>query len=384
MRPILREILANQLYPCADYAFDFTNGRYRSGRQVGWQSHAPETLAAALGLTFARASVAYAQSMDGAWCSFASGVPRITNRGFLCEPSRTNLLLYCRDLTNAAWTKSSTTAALTQTGILGDANSAALVTATGANGTILQAVTSASAARLTTAFVKRVTGSGTVEFTTDGGTTWTAITSSLSTGAWFRASLSQTVTNPSVGFRLATSGDAIAVDFVQLESATTATSPILTTSASATRAADVMKLTLNGAPPCSVVTDVEPNAILGANVLSWDDATSANRVLVSLNTGPTIGASTIAATVTTASPTVSYAGVGALVCSAARMATDDVQIYSGGVAGTRDTSATMPAGLTTLHIGCRYDDTTQATAYIRRAALYLRALPDAELERLSR
>lgn len=51
-------------------------------------------------------------------------------RGLLIEESRANLLLHSRDMTNAAWTKSFTTAAKTQVGIDGAANSACLLTET--------------------------------------------------------------------------------------------------------------------------------------------------------------------------------------------------------------------------------------------------------------
>jgi hypothetical protein len=49
----------------------------------------------------------------------------------------------------------------------------------------------------------------------------------------------QTLANPTVGFRIVTSGDQIAVDFVQNENGAFGTSPIPTTTTAATRAADV-------------------------------------------------------------------------------------------------------------------------------------------------
>jgi hypothetical protein len=164
----------------------------------------------------------------------------LTARGILIEESRTNLALYCRDLTNAAWTKTNVTAAKDQTGIDGVANSASKITASAGNGTVLQSITLASSQRFQSAYVKRITGTGTVEMTTDGGSTWTAITV---TASWAKVTIpAQTVTNPSVGFRIITNADAIAVDFVQNETGAFATSPIFTTSASVTRVADIIKL----------------------------------------------------------------------------------------------------------------------------------------------
>lgn len=82
--------------------------------------------------------------------------------GVLVEEQRTNLCLYSDDFTNAAWVKSNLTAAKTATGPDGVANSASTLTATAANATARQDITSASAARITSMFVKRRTGTGAV------------------------------------------------------------------------------------------------------------------------------------------------------------------------------------------------------------------------------
>jgi hypothetical protein len=161
-------------------------------------------------------------------------------RGLLLEKARTNVVLHNRDLTNAAWTKTNITAAKDQTGIDGVSNSASKITATAGNGTCLQAITLASSARYQTAYVKRVTGTGTVNMTMDNGGTWTVI---AVTSAWTRLSIpTQTIANPTVGFRLVTSGDAIAVDFVQNEDGAYATSAIAVAAAAVTRSADLLTL----------------------------------------------------------------------------------------------------------------------------------------------
>jgi hypothetical protein len=187
-----------------------------------------------------RASTAYGETASGLWVPFASNTPVITTKGLASWEARTNAALWCRNLTNAAWPKVNVTAALDQVGIDGTANTASSIVATAGNGTCLQAITLASSARYQTAFVKRLTGSGTVEMTMDNGATWTAVTV---TASWSRVSIpTQTLANPTVGFRLVTSGDAIAVDFVQNENGTFATSLILTTTGSAARAADLISL----------------------------------------------------------------------------------------------------------------------------------------------
>jgi hypothetical protein len=172
-------------------------------------------------------------------CAIGTG----TAIGLLIEGARTNVVLYNRDLTNAAWVISNTTdltAAKDQVGIDGAANSASSLLCNVANGTILQSITLASSQRFQTAYVKRLVGTGAVNMTTDGGATWTAITLAAS---WTRVSIpAQTVTNPSVGFQLATLNDKIAIDFVQNEAGAFATSPIATTNASVTRSADAFTL----------------------------------------------------------------------------------------------------------------------------------------------
>jgi hypothetical protein len=60
----------------------------------------------------------------------------------------------------------------------------------------------------------------------------------LSDTVWYRIVLSGSVTNPTVGIRLAVSGDAVAMDYGQVEDGLYATSPILTTTATVTRAFD--------------------------------------------------------------------------------------------------------------------------------------------------
>jgi hypothetical protein len=171
----------------------------------------------------------YAPAVD--WLSAQSAY------GLRSEAAATNRALWARDLTNAAWTKTNATAALTATGIDGVANSASVVTATAGNATVLQAITHASEARTLSIFLKRRTGAGTVETTIDGGSTWVARTL---TSDWQRFTTTSTLADPSVGIRIVTSGDAVDVDAAQVETGSRASSPILTLGATATRAADAL------------------------------------------------------------------------------------------------------------------------------------------------
>lgn len=161
-------------------------------------------------------------------------------RGYLAERASTNYMLWSRDLTNAAWTKTNITAALNQVGADGGANSASLLTATAGNGTCLQVITLTSRVLFQSAYIKRVTGTGTINMTMDNGATWTAVTP---TAAWSKVRIPiQTLANPTIGFQIVTSGDAIAVDYCQSENQFYDTSPIPTTTAAATRASDALSL----------------------------------------------------------------------------------------------------------------------------------------------
>jgi hypothetical protein len=199
-------------------------------------------------ITFTRAYESIFTGPDGLLKTAGNNVPvfdhdPITRAclGLRIWEQRINRLLHNRDLTQAAWVATNITPAKDQIGADGVSNSASGITSTAGNGTILQTITSASAARATSAYVKRITGSGAIEMTQNGGTTWTAVSV---TGDWTRVQIpSATVTNPVVGFRIVASGDAIAVDYVQCEDGTFITSPIATGAGTATRSADVASIT---------------------------------------------------------------------------------------------------------------------------------------------
>lgn len=182
---------------------------------------------------------------------------------------RTYAGLWSNDLTNAAWVKTTMTATKDQTGADGRANSATRLTATAANATVLQTLTSSSQKRITQAHVKRVTGSGTIQMTQDNGTTWTPITV---TSSWTQVYIPEvTSANPVFGFRIVTSGDEIAVQYVNHVLAEGGvTSPITTTTTSVTRNADSLTypmpvgLNTKGA---AYADGISLSGVAGANII---------------------------------------------------------------------------------------------------------------------
>ncbi len=181
--------------------------------------------------------------------SVSLGLPRYTHApltaggeclGLLLEPLRANYVLHSRDGSNAAWTKSNCTATRTSVGIDGAGNTATRMTATG-TGRLSQAITLTATTRRFSLYARRVTGTGTVSITVNNFSSTTTITL---TTAWQRFDMAQTLSNPTIGVQIATIGDAIDVDCVQLEDGGYPTTPIHTTTVSVQRQADDVALTV--------------------------------------------------------------------------------------------------------------------------------------------
>jgi hypothetical protein len=336
-------------YPGVYAALDFAGNHYElASRVYGNIANVP-------GWSFTRASTATYFGSDGLLQTASSGAVRfaynpvtLASLGILVEEARINICLWNRDLTDAAWVKVNTTAAKDQTGIDGVANSASSITATGAAATILQTIVLASSTRQQSAWVKRITGSGVVNMTTDG-VTWTAITL---TAAWTRVTIpaQATVVNPVLGFQIMTSGDAIAADFVQNETGTGASSEIATTTAAVTREADVPVVAAALTYPLTIVVEFIRNWDAGVAqiVCQLDAGSDAQRTYVHASSGAAFRAVTSGSGLSTVAGTMA---AGTAYKGAARVATNDVQTARGGTLGTADMSATNPTNPTRIVIG---------------------------------
>lgn len=196
----------------------------------------------------------------------------------------TNIVLCSRDLTAAtctgpAWVATNITPATNAIGIDGIMNAATGLTATAGNGTILQTITLASSSRTQSAYIQRVTGTGEIDMTTDGGTTWTAVTCSGgftniygtcdTTSQWVRVKIpvQAAVTNPAVGFRIVTNGDAVIVDGVMNETSNAnnplPTSVIMTTTAAQTRSLESYNL-LSGSAMSALIANASTTILEGS------------------------------------------------------------------------------------------------------------------------
>ena len=213
--------------PGASVDMDFALGLYFGG-----------SLSSLLSTTRAQTVSSYATTSKGLLVPFAANTPRITDQGLLVEQGSTNTALHSRDMTQASWVAVNMTAALNAVGADGVANSATTLTATAGNATILQALTIGSTTETYSVYLKRVSGTGTINISENGGSSWTPCTINSST--FTRCFVEASLANPSVGIQIVTNGDVIVADFNQNEALAFATSPIPTTTTSVARAADVV------------------------------------------------------------------------------------------------------------------------------------------------
>ena len=226
----------------ARYDIDFANRRY-------WGGYIDERLfggntGSLMSPSGGIAGNTYYPTRSGVLFKCTNTVNPITDFGLWEFRVSTNYCIQNRDLTNAAWTKTNATTAKTSVGAEGASNSATRLTATASNATVLQSITLASKALVASAWIKRITGTGTLEMTYDN-VTWTDITAQLTSSGYNWVQIApQTLANPVFGLRVGTSGDAFDVDFMQCEDSsstlgTKATIPIETTTVAVSRSNQV-------------------------------------------------------------------------------------------------------------------------------------------------
>ena len=139
----------------------------------------------------------------------ASGIPLDPLPQVVDQGALTNSQIYSNDLTTIEWTATDVTVGDQDVdGITGEPNTACTLTATAANGTVIaNAVTKASATQATKWYLKRKTGTGDIELSVDGGTTWQTVTV---TDEFIPFAMDQAaVTDPEIGIRIVVNTDAV-------------------------------------------------------------------------------------------------------------------------------------------------------------------------------
>lgn len=251
------------------------------------------------------------------------------------------------------WAKTTMTAAQSQVGMDGVAGSATALTAAAGNATCLQAVTLASSQRSTTAYLWRLVGTGTIQMTTDGGSTWTTV-AVTSTRTRFDIP-AQTLANPSFGIRIVTSGDSVGVDLVQNEAGSSPTSAVATTTAAASRSEETVVSATTGwlsATAGTLVVRMNLPYLLAssARALCLDDGTNNNRIAVCAMRNSLFTAEVSTSGVEQAGIEMGATAVGRHGVVFAWSASSFAASLDAAAALT-DTSGTVPTGLTQMEYG---------------------------------
>ena len=423
MRSALVPILLADPLPWAqkaEYAWDFLRDRARfGGRYRGVLANTP-------GWTFTRASTGYYTTTGGVLVPFASGSLRTGDRGALIEGAGTNLCLQSQTFDNASWTK-------TRSSISADAVAAPDGTTTADK--LVEDSTAANNHRLSQAFVgvdnttytfsiyvKAAERTWAVVALTAQSGGFRGVAINLSTGAlgttsaattakvtslasgWYRVSVSADIGPAGAGETLQVypatgdwdgttapsyNGDGASGIYLwgaQLEAASFPSSYIPTTTASATRAPDVLSVPVSGIDyPLSVYveTDITQNAdgVVSQGLLTVSGAAN-NNFQFMRGPAPSLRSVVVATTTQMDTSAGSMSAFGTYK-TALRVAANDSRHCLNGALQTADTSVTLPSAPTIIEFGSRGSGSSPLWSYIRKAALWTRALSDSELQSVS-
>ena len=281
----------------------FGNGQWATGNGTALAYNDENSNFKPLPFDFTRASSGTVVNQSGLIETVGSGIPRIDFQGntkgaLLLEPSRTNLITYSEDFSNAAWNKGTGTI-IENVSISPDGTLSAdkFTSATTASFAFLSETMSANASQTYTysIWIKKVSGSGVLKLAISDVILATTTSANISlTTEFVRYSFtiaSGDLSNTGligVGFINMTSGDVIEVWGAQLEQGTYATSYIPTSGSAVTRVADACN---NGANE-QVINSTE--GVLYAEIaalsndgtnrlLSLSNGTSTNRIFLGFN-----------------------------------------------------------------------------------------------------
>lgn len=378
-------------------------------------------------LTTTRASTAYSDTSAGVWSAFSSNIPRITDKGLLVEESRTNSIRNNSMQGAVAGTPGTAPTNWVVGGLSGLTLELVSVQTELGVDTIRYRLSGTTTSTLTfflhfesttqiaasqtqvwtrSPFLKVVSGSITgfnsintvLTERNAGGTDLTnsevdikaSLTSSLTrfSTTYTIAQATAAFAQPGLSFR---ANDATAVDITidiglpQLELGAFATSPIRTTSAAATRAADVVTVT---SPPVfgsewSLYTEFDILADTTGTfpaVIQIDDGSDNERTTMFVSTASDL----VRALVTDGSVSqadfangsaISY---GAIIKAAAAYKVNDIALSSNGAAVSTDTVATMPT-VNRVLLG-KTSGGNFLNGHVRRAAIFPTRLTNAQLQ----
>lgn len=363
-------------------------------------------LTALPGWTYSRSGTGWGRRLDGSYQSFAADVPRRTDLGLWSEPASTNLFSRFAP-SQAQLGSNANVSTVTQPDAppIGGLSWLALNN-TASAAYAYQLVTLAPTATYTMqVWVETPDGSppvvGATSATGDfclllGGAILTGAVGmeALSGKVWRVWTTAVTGASPSASSGLIRyAGQATrALKFAgfQLEAGALATSPIISAGSTASRGADVARLTdLVAMGEVTLATDF---ALYGGGsgalastrrATCLDDGTSANRAEIG-NLDGAIGGRVLTGGVEQARCVVAgVAASGAMQGVALRASTDDFRLARNGSLSAADMSGSAPGGLVRLTLGAASDGTGQLGGCLKHLVLRPVAKPDAALLSLS-
>ena len=362
-----------------------------------------------------RATTATRVNASGLIEVVASGIPRLDYPigggcpALLVEPSGTNLVLQSENFTTTWLTLSATVSgnvAVAPDGAL----TADLITTSATGNNIRQSPTvvsgttytfscyikngdsnNVSLVMTTAAFPASVVNFNLVSGTASGTTGAPTFRIDNVGNDWYRCSMSVTATSSAAGACRIQSASANAVSTfyvwgAQLETGSVATSYIPTTTASATRNADVISVSgavsgCIGQTEGTIYAEVDISAfVTGKRLVELSNGSAANRMVISVQ-GSLIqflvqNASSTQATIDSATLSTGRFKV------AAAYASNDFVFYVNGVKAGEDFIGTVPT-LNQINIGGTWNSILQFNDHIRAAALYTTRLTNAQLQALT-
>ena len=419
MTPQLYQILFGQPNPIAD--LNFASGVYQLGATK------TSLLSSLSGYSFTRASTGYAEDLAGNLISFASGAPRSTDKGVLIEEARTNSLTYSQDFSGTGWILSQATLGSTNNlapdGTL-TATKLAETSAAASSHSVNSGISKAASAITYSAsiYVKAAErtwcqftlydggslgirywfnlGTGAVGSSQNIGAGFTSPSASITALAngWYRivvTATSSTATSIQPYIYCATgdlvlnyngvTGSGIYIWGCQVEAGAFPTSYIPTTSASATRAADVFYF--------DGLSFVFPYSILGAGILPSDTASSQKYIVTASQGADTTNKTylfrglsnnaviqtMVNSSVTQNNNSTSFAGAGTLGLGVSHDGSTFNNSANTTTMGSGSGSGYGSTPLTRISVGQGNTGGNPLNGYVKRIVVLPRALTSAEM-----
>lgn len=391
MRSALVPILLADPMPWAfkaPYAWDFLRDRARfAGGYKGALSNTPNW-------TFTRASTGYAQNAAGVLVPFASGELRRTDKGVLIEGARTN--------TQTSTNKNpsgTTNISLVDTGTGGSiavVDDSSELASLGLTGNVLRIIGGTSTTyanfaggaatdvpHVCSAYIRG--GTGLIGYSSGG-----LLSHAFGASASYVRVVTAATAPGAVGRTMmigANAGQTLYVTLHQMEAGSFVSSPIVVAGAAATRAADVLTVPVSGIDyPLTLYAEFERASDSGTDtgVFEVNNGTTTDRALLNINSSDLMQVYARTSSVDQVNATIAGAlAIGTVYKTAARISTNDSRHALGGTLGTQDTSCTNPATPSKIVFGNQNSGTVPIYGYLRRLAIFSRALSDGELQALT-